>query len=118
MTTLQQNPEAQQSTALVALDGSAAAAAALPVARLVAEQLAARIEILYSAPTEATEADLRQQFGLAGISLDQMAFRQVAGPPAISILQALTHPRVALTVLTTYGRMRKPVGRSGGWRKP
>jgi nucleotide-binding universal stress UspA family protein len=90
---------------LVALDGSPAAAIALPLARLVAAQLGASVEVLHVATDRPPDADLwrRLHDGLADRETVQV--RTHVGEPAAGILAAAGDPRVALLVLATHGRL-------------
>jgi len=91
-------------TVLVALDGSPAAAAALPMARTIAAQLDAAITILYSAAVPVPAAELRQRLGLDHLDVEVLQVRAPGGAPASGILRASAAPEVALLVLTTHGR--------------
>ena len=93
---------------LVALDGSSAAATALPVARLVAAQLHAGIEILHVAPTRPAAPDLARRLLLERENLDGVEIHLHVGEPAAEILRASSDPRVALVVLATHGRVIEP----------
>jgi nucleotide-binding universal stress UspA family protein len=95
---------AQRTKVLVALDGSPAAARALPVARTIAAQLDATIAILYSTTAPVPPADLRRRLGLDQRDAEVRLVRTPRGIPAEGILQASTDPEVALLVLTTHGR--------------
>lgn len=89
---------------LVALDGSPAAATALPIARTIAAKLDAAIAILHSAAVPVPAADLRQRLGLDRVDVEVLQVRAPRGTPAVGILQASGAPEVALLVLTTHGR--------------
>ncbi len=93
---------------LVALDGSPAAATALPVARLVAAQLNAGLKVLHVAPTRVPTEVLRQRLHLDEAGLKDIEIHLHTGDPATGILQMVNDPDVALTVLTTHGRTIEP----------
>ena len=88
---------------LVALDGSPAAMTALPVARTVAAQIGAEVEILYIAAGPLPESDLRKQLGLDRVDTGVLGIRSMPGDPAAEIVRASEDPEVALVVLTTHG---------------
>jgi nucleotide-binding universal stress UspA family protein len=93
---------------LVALDGSPAAATAMPLARVVARQLAASIEVLHLTATQPPDAALWQRLHLGLEDLEAVQVRSRAGEPAAGILEAAADPRVALLVLTTHGQLIEP----------
>ena len=101
-------PATHNHTVLVALDGSPAAATALPAARAVAAQLNALVQILHAAPSLLDEAELRRQLRLTDDDLAGLEMRQYVGEPAAGILQAAADPAVLLVVLTTHGRAIEP----------
>jgi nucleotide-binding universal stress UspA family protein len=90
---------------LVALDGSPAARTALPVARALAQQLGATVEVLHVTPHPANEADVRR---LLQLDEEPIELRIEVGGAAEGILRALDDPRVGLVVLTTHGREIEP----------
>jgi nucleotide-binding universal stress UspA family protein len=127
-------------TVLVALDGSLAAATALPIALAVAAQLGIDCEVLhivsdtglvaglgrpfakeFEALTgvklwpDALESTVRlwQAFAGPGNALAHIEVRLDAGDPAAGILRASADPLVTLVVLTTHGYIIEP-GRSLG----
>lgn len=89
---------------LVALDGSPAAATALPVARALAAQLGAAIEILHVTPRQPLAPELWQQLHAGLLDAECVQIRSRAGSPAEAILEAAADPAVMLVVLTTHGR--------------
>ncbi|MBX5489536.1 MAG: universal stress protein [Chloroflexi bacterium] len=93
---------------LVALDGSPAAVTALPVARVVADQLGARVEILYIAPDHAPAGDLWERLQATVGPGEALQVRRHAGEPAPAILAIAEEPGIALLVLTTHGRAIEP----------
>jgi len=93
---------------LVALDGSPAAATALPVARAVARQLAAGVEVLHVARRPIAPSVLRRRLGRIRAPISACV-----GEPAECILRHTEESRVALVILTTHGRAIKP-GRALG----
>lgn len=97
-----------QDTVLLALDGSPAAATALPAARAVAAQLGARVQVLHIVAAPVPDAELRQRLGLDGMDLAGIEVRQQVAGPAAGILAAAAEPDVALVVLTTHGRTIEP----------
>jgi nucleotide-binding universal stress UspA family protein len=102
-----------QNTVMLALDGSPAAASALPLARTVAGQLGAHLAILHIAGEEAPDADLWRRLHLQLGPGETVRVRSRAGAPAAAILQAAREAGVELMVLTTHGRVIEP-GRSLG----
>jgi nucleotide-binding universal stress UspA family protein len=106
-------PRQHRPKVLVALDGSPAGATALPLARVVAQQLDADVEILHVASDMAPEAGLWRRLH-ADLGTDEVVqVRSHGGEPAAAILRAASAPGVALVVLTTHGRSLEP-GRSLG----
>lgn len=96
-------PEHVRRIVLVALDGSPAAAVALPVARSIATQLGGAIAILHIAAAPLPVADLRRRLHLDSGEPTTRLWSRV-GAPAAEILRAAGEPDVALVVLTTHGR--------------
>jgi nucleotide-binding universal stress UspA family protein len=88
---------------LVALDGSAAAALAIPTARTLARQLGAELHAVHA--TEKGKPDqVRAALGLDRPEFSDVELGVVSGNPVEAVLQAASSPRVALTVLATHGR--------------
>jgi nucleotide-binding universal stress UspA family protein len=104
-------PYAPRLQVLVALDGSAAAATALPLARAVAAQLGAGLALLFVADAPITEAQLRRELNLD--ASESVSLRLDLGEPAAGILRAAAEPSVELVVLSTHGREIEP-GRQMG----
>ena len=100
-----------QRIVLVALDGSPAAATALPIAHALAVQLGATIAILHIAAAPLSETDLRQRLSLNRPDAEALQIQAVVGEPAAEIVRAASAPGVVLVVLTTHGQ-----GRAGGRR--
>lgn len=96
---------------LIAWDGSPAGATALPVARAVAEQLEAQLQVLHVATEWVDHNELRVQLGLAA---DDIRLRVELGRPEDEILRVIDDPEVALVVITTHGREVGRDGRLGG----
>jgi len=95
-------------TVLVALDGSLAAATALPVARVVARQLGAGLEILHVSAADEF-APTRETLLPGGIrAREHIRVRVELGDPTATILRLTEDPQVALLVLTTHGREIEP----------
>jgi nucleotide-binding universal stress UspA family protein len=93
---------------LLALDGSAAAATALPVASSLARRLGAPLHILYVAQSAAEVADFAA-LAHRDTTLAPAAEIEVrVGDPASEILRAIEEPRTYLTILTTHGREIEP----------
>jgi len=93
---------------LLALDGSAAAATALPLGRVVADQLGATVEVLHVAGDDRPDPDLWQRLHGELRLGEVVQVRSHAGEPAVAILQAAREPGVDLVVLTTHGRVIEP----------
>ncbi len=87
---------------VVPWDGSPEAAAAFPVASILARQLGVHTELLQFAP-EAAAADL--QFTVSSLGLDEPNWtpKHVVGEAVAGILEATKDPDVVLVVLTTHG---------------
>jgi nucleotide-binding universal stress UspA family protein len=96
---------------LVALDGSPAAATALPFARAIAARLRVGLEALVCVAGE--EADLRQQVRLQLEPGESMQVRSHTGEPATALLEAAADPEAVLLVLTAHGRGQQPRRRLG-----
>ncbi len=86
------------SVVLVAIDGSPAAATALPISCTIAAQMGARVEALHVVPAEMSVSEAQARLGTIGMEL-----RLAQGDPAEEILRAGEGPSVALIVLTTHG---------------
>ncbi len=98
---------------LVALDGSSAAATALPAARALGRQLGAKVETLYVSRRSVSEAALRRRLGLRAGGRGALSISACIGEPAECILRQTEEPGVELVVLTTHGRSVRP-GRALG----
>lgn len=88
---------------LVALDGSAAAAMALPTARTIARQLDAAVEAVHVASEDIPEPELRRRLGLDHQDEEDVALRLLVGDPVEELLRAADDRRVAFIVLATHG---------------
>ena len=110
MTTSQHAPHPKM---LVALDGSPAAATALPLARAVARVLHTSVEILHVAAADAPDPVLWGQFRAALVPGEALRIHAHAGDAASVILQVAAEPDVGLLILTTHGRLVEP-GRALG----
>lgn len=102
-------PEEQR--VLVALDGSPAATTALPVARAVAEQLHARLEVLYVTSGPLAQGEARRHLQLDDDALPITLHEHA--DVAAAIVRASQAAGVALVVLTTHGHEIEPPGRLG-----
>ncbi len=98
----------QGSTVLVALDGSPAAATALPIAQAVTAHLGAHLVALHVVSSGWPGLDPRRQLHLEHAVAAGLEVRLVAGEPAAAILQAAADPQVVLVVLTTHGQTIDP----------
>ena len=99
---------------IVALDGSPAAATALPLALAVAEQLGARLQVLHASAVRTPERELRAQLGLDSEELESVEIvLDIGDRPAASILRAADDPTVQVVVMTTHGRAIEPGRRLG-----
>src|SRR5581483_9178215 len=87
---------------LLALDGSPAAATALPLARTVADQLGAFLEVFHVASPTGPEADLWQRLQLDLRDGEEVQVRSHAGEPSKAILEAARARAIELVVLTTH----------------
>ncbi|HZU06290.1 MAG TPA: universal stress protein [Chloroflexota bacterium] len=97
-----------RSKVLVALDGSPAAATALPLARVVARQLGARLEALHVTDDAARAAEVLPQLQHVLEETEPIQLRAPVHDPAAGILEAAADPNVVLLVLTTHGRAVEP----------
>lgn len=107
------NAKKKQSLVMVALDGSPAAATAIPVARALADQLGARVHVLHVASGPIEAAGLRRDLGLEAGELRDMEVELRIGEPASCILKATEEGPVEAVVLATHGRVIEP-GREMG----
>jgi nucleotide-binding universal stress UspA family protein len=98
----------QGSTVLVALDGSPAAATALPIAQAVAAQLGVDLMALHIVSGGWRGGDSRHQLHPEHVTVEGIGLWPAHGDPVAAILQAAADPRVALVVLTTHGHMIEP----------
>jgi nucleotide-binding universal stress UspA family protein len=89
---------------LVALDGSPAAARALPLARAVALQLGARLEGLHVVEAEAADADPATDVRRQLDDCEAVRIPGAATDSACAILDAAREPWVELVMLTIQGR--------------
>ncbi len=108
-TTLQPQPSLRNTSqgrgsVLVALDGSPAANTALPIARIFARQLDARLEILHVASAPLALEQVAQALHLTRKELKGAEVHLVVGTPAEGILELAREPETELIVLTTHGR--------------
>lgn len=93
-------------TVLVALDGSAAAASAIPAAQRLAQQLEMPLHLLYVATSAAKPGQaMRLDLDLRPMALPGVEMEVRVGDPATEILKAIESPNTYLTVLTTHGRV-------------
>lgn len=90
---------------LVALDGSAAANLALPVARVFARQLGAGVEILHVALAPIEQRLVTHVLSLTRKELRGAEVRILVGGPTEGILEAARAPETRLIVLATHGRL-------------
>jgi nucleotide-binding universal stress UspA family protein len=98
---------------LLAIDGSPAAATAFPLARIIARQLHAVVEVLHVATGAALDPKLWERLRPMLQDGEALQVRANAGEPASVILQAAREPGVDVVVLTTHGRIIEP-GRALG----
>lgn len=94
---------AEREKVLVALDGSPAAATALPVARVIAAQLGATREALHVVAPQDGGA-----LAVIPADLPDTLVQERVGEPAAVVLQASAEPGVVLVVITTHGRAIEP----------
>lgn len=102
-----------QGSVLVALDGSPAANVALPIARVFARQLGARLEILHVTPEPMEKDAALSLLHLAPKELKGAQVHILSGSPAEGILKVARAPDTQLIVLTTHGRIVEPGHRLG-----
>ena len=98
---------------VVAWDGTSAAAAALPVGKLVADQMGAQVEALYVA---IDEQDRMERGPKLQREAERMGFglTLTTGEAAEQIVRLAEEPEVALVALTTHGRELENAYRLGG----
>ena len=100
--------ESQRSKVLVALDGSPAAATALPWGRLLAAQLGASVEVFHATPDRAPAPAVAESLRAALENHETLEMRTGVDHAATAILDAAAEPAVVLLVLTTHGRQIEP----------
>src|SRR5690349_19397172 len=101
------SPSRSAPAVLVALDGSVAAATALPVAQRLAQQLEMPLHILHVAMSHAA-AEQVLHLDLEPATMSHVELDVRVGDPAAEILRAIEAPNTYLTVLTTHGRGIEP----------
>lgn len=89
---------------VVPLDGSVAAATALPVARAIAAQLHAGLTILHVNPHAALDDALLAALRNQQRDAEASELQVLTGDPGQEILRATRDPTIALVVLTTHGQ--------------
>lgn len=87
---------------VVPWDGSPAASTAFPVARILAKQLGANVEVVRFMEEAGGDDAIRGAVHEQG--LDEYAFRVYSGDAAAGILDAAGNEGVQLLILTTHGR--------------
>ena len=98
---------------IVAWDGSVAAET-LPLARTIAVQLGAEVEVLHVAAEGADQSKIDRAIQEAGLDDPQGSYLRVeAGEAAEVILSAAAEPRVALVMMATHGDSEAPGRRLG-----
>ncbi len=98
---------AQGQVVLLTLDGSEAAATALPAARAIAWQLSMPLRLLHVVPSPISMADIAERLHVDGIvTAEQIVVR--VGDPVDEILNAIEDRQTYLTVMTTHGRYIEP----------
>jgi nucleotide-binding universal stress UspA family protein len=102
------------SKVLVALDGSPAAATALPWGRVIAAQLGIPVTILHVASDPVPGLALAERLRGTLQAGESVEMRAGADDPAAAILDTAADPAVALLVLTTHGRDIEPGRGLGG----
>jgi nucleotide-binding universal stress UspA family protein len=116
MTITRQSSQAQdtsQGKVLVALDGSPAANLALPIARVFARQLAARLAVVHVAEAPLKQGLIFDVLHLSSKELKDVEVRVLVGTPSEGILEVAGAPDTELIVLTTHGRFVEPGHRLG-----
>ena len=97
--------ERARSKVLLALDGSPAAATACPLARALADQLGAVVEVFHVADRGGPDPDVWQRLHLNLQPGDEVQVRSNVTEPAAATLRATHEPAVEVVVLTTHGRI-------------
>ncbi len=106
------SPSAAERKILVALDGSPAAATALPFARVLAARLGARVEGLYCAAGQHPEVE-QQQVRQQLTANETLQVRPASATVAGAFLEAAADTEAIVLTLTTHGRLVAPVQRLG-----
>jgi nucleotide-binding universal stress UspA family protein len=89
---------------LVALDGSAAAALAVPTARTIAKQIGATVRAVHVLRYPEIELRLRHALGLDRSELADIPLDAPRGNPVDVLPQLMSRRDVAVLVMTTHGR--------------
>ncbi len=89
----------QDPVVLIALDGSPAAATAVPAACTIAAQLGARVEALHVRKNGTNSFEAKLELSAPGTTV-----RYATGDPVEEIVRASQAPEVVLVVLATHGR--------------
>lgn len=98
------SPSRSAPAVLVALDGSVAAATAMPVAQRLAQLLEMPLHILHVATSRAAAEQQAPHLDLEPAATPLVELDVRVGDPAAEILRAIEAPNTYLTVLTTHGR--------------
>ncbi len=94
-------------TILIPLDGTEVANVAMPVARSLAEILAATLHVLYVGPRVPSASDILEQLGLSAEEMHGAVLDQLTGEPAAEIMNlAYRVPAPLIVVATHTGRHR------------
>src|SRR5947209_14533840 len=96
---------------LLALDGSAAAAAVIPSATAVARQLEGILEAVHVGPVKRAAPELRSRLGLD--QADDVPLRVLVGDPVEQLLKTAGGRGVVLVILATHGHNLGQQGRMG-----
>ncbi|MCL4535563.1 MAG: universal stress protein [Bacteroidetes bacterium] len=106
-------PAGRDCTVIVPLDGSAHAAAALPVARAMADIAGTTLHIVYVGERVLPPRDLLHKLGLTTEQLHRSIIHQGGGAPAASVARLASSFRNSIIVICTRTWTARPAGKLG-----
>lgn len=99
---------------LVPLDGTSAARAALPIARTLAQLMAASLRVIHvSMGPPSPLSSLAERLGLGGTALDTWSIGARTGEPAVEILEEARTREACLLAMCTHTATVRPHGALG-----
>lgn len=96
--------EQQTATILVPLDGSEAALAALPIARMIAKVAGVVVHIVHVSPVPLPRKELLDTLRLRPSQVRGIVIDHLTGPIAATVVQEAIHRRSTFITMTTHGR--------------